>query len=324
MAMASKQQLLPFVAEPRPTVETREEKVAREKAEADLQKLMHARLVAGGVNLSMAAAVLDPDSATFRAIVTLRGRGMGSVSETTMRNSMSGADELLTLRIAELLRGKYASIITDAASMRHVKYVAVLLNSLALEAPALLSLIAIDDNGVYDASASAADIREQLTAYGVNLDTQIVGLSGDNASINGSLARELRVPHHKCLPHALALIVKAAFHGFGSAAYVAAVGPGSIVYLGGTAKRAAELAGAPYHLVPTKMTAYMNRFGSVVEVAQYLEDNFGTVSAPRDTRSHFFACVSSVTRAHSPLAGGGVARGLRAAERRRRRRHRRR
>jgi hypothetical protein len=97
---------------------------------------------------------------------------------------------------------------------------------------------------------------------------------GDNVNHNAAMSEALGLQQGKCIPHALALVVKNSYLLIDSSKTLI-VEAGSIISAGGTHKRKEEL--AKFGLDPKKMIPYTNRFTDVTNKARYRLDNFEAV-----------------------------------------------
>jgi hypothetical protein len=68
------------------------------------------------------------------------------------------------------LRGVKGSLVTDGASFKRSKGVAIMFASNGLSEPVLLKLVHPDDLGVYDHKKMALDVRAALVQFGMNID----------------------------------------------------------------------------------------------------------------------------------------------------------
>jgi len=113
-------------------------------------------------------------------------------------------------------------------------------------------------------------------AMGIDLEKQVTYIIGDNVNHNKAIANHLGLPQGKCIPHALALIVKNGYLQL-PLAKALLLDAGSIISAGGTGKRREELKSEPYKLDPNMMIVYTNRFADVTAKAQYRFANFAYV-----------------------------------------------
>lgn len=184
--------------------------------------------------------------------------------------------------MANVFQDEPVCLISDAASLKHDSAIAVMASCSKLSSPVILSLItpidksSNEDNDTYDYQLAAKDIRKVAQEFNINIDDQVTNMMGDNVAYNKCIADELGVTQGKCLPHALALVVK---HGYGKIPHSKEliIEAGAIISAGGTNKRRNELRNEPYNLNPNELIAYTNRFADVTKKAQYRLLNFTTV-----------------------------------------------
>lgn len=255
--------------------------------------LLFATLVSKGVNPNIQDEIFNPGSGStvFRVISTLRKRMNAVLTRGTNEQDSKLAYDTLKNFITSKVKDEYGSIVTDGASFRRTKVVAVMFSTQALPQPVLLRLVFpakeyADDNdecpAVYDATRAASDIADALSEYGIQ-SKNVASLVGDNVEFNDALARTLHVNRAKCLPHALNLVIK---HGVKQIPYAVDLiqRAGSIIYHGGTTKRADEL--KSLGLNPRQMQMYPNRFGSAVSCASYRFANFDQVKKWQTTSTN--------------------------------------
>ena len=93
--------------------------------------------------------------------------------------------------------------------------------------------------------------------------------------MNDKVARELKVERGKCVPHALALVVKAVALGLPLICKLT-LKTGSLIFAGGSTRRKRDLQARG--LLPRSMVGYANRFMSLVEVCVYNARNFDSIA----------------------------------------------
>jgi hypothetical protein len=189
------------------------------------------------------------------------------------------AEELVKEKIKEAVKGQIGSLVTDGATLKHDKAVAIMF--LCNSVPYMLSLVfpsSLDDEeggklAVYNFEEAAEDVRRACREYGIDEDN-CVCIMGDNVPFNDALAREMGLVRGKCLVHALALQAK---HGaqhipdFKHLVFTA----GGLINAGGGGKKREELIAAG--LQPSKMVALRTRFMSHIDAATYRAANFAEV-----------------------------------------------
>lgn len=199
-------------------------------------------------------------------------------SHTTVRRDLQLFSDELKDRIRELVKGVNGTVIIDGASCDFLggsKPTAILFESGQIEQPLMLRL-AVDsvDPELYDphedgsAQALADLVKSALDEYQISL-SQVVCLMGDNAAVNGAVARILGVPQAKCLAHSFNLMAKHAAEAIPMVSRLTKVG--SIIKAGGSKKRGRE-ARLAYQLKTEKLSVYSNRFASALGFFQYLAE----------------------------------------------------
>ena len=84
---------------------------------------------------------------------------------------------LLTDALRDVLRGIKGSLVTDGASFKRSKAVAVMFASNGLPEPVLLKLVHPDDLGVYDHKKMALDVRAALARFDINIKQVVAWVS---------------------------------------------------------------------------------------------------------------------------------------------------
>jgi len=134
---------------------------------------------------------------------------------------MEGLSSWVETRITERLHGRRIGFLFDAWSVAGYHFVAVLAVTPSLSAAAmpsarekfLLSLQPIDpkhfnaSKKLFDVDAIIELFDEALGKYGIDVG-QLCSLVGDNASVNGSVARKSKLPFIGCASHRLNLAVE--------------------------------------------------------------------------------------------------------------------
>ena len=256
--------------------ETAERREERRKAETDTRSLTHAFVIAQGANANVINKLYGAGSTVRKAVAALEAASISLGAPGTVHRDLETAFALLDEYIVARVKNTFGAIVTDGATFKHEKAVAILFESSHLPKPVLLDLIYPDADEVYDHKKAATDIRKTVVAHGLSLENNCTCVVGDNVEFNTGIARELGIARAKCLPHAASLVFK---HGM---AHLPALKPllldaGGLIFAGGTNKRAAELRSADYNLSPQKMVVYPNRFASGVSSAQYRLTNFAAV-----------------------------------------------
>lgn len=255
-----------------------EEKQAQALAENQQRALTEAYYVSVGVNPHQLATSLGAKSVGLEGLRVLLDKGVSVGVPATITADMETADKLLHAELKRVLVGKPVAIVSDGATFRKEKVTVVLIESPALDQPIVVGLYAPSEEGhvgVYNAVTCAADIRARCEEFGINFQSgQVVAFAGDNIYFNGAVAAELNVPHAKCLPHALALTIKAGTLSLPEILDLTSLA-GGLIYQGGTNKRAEEL--KTMGLEPARMTTYNNRFDGNVPNSIYRANNFTAI-----------------------------------------------
>jgi hypothetical protein len=166
------------------------------------------------------------------------------------------------------------------------------LTSLNLERPVLLVLHHPDEDGVYDHTRLADDVRAALLAFEVDLATQvgrvfslsffvrhlftrsrqIVCSMGDNVTFNAALAANLGVAQGKCIAHSLNLVVRHTCQKVPDLITLTLTAD-SILKAGGSGKCLEHWRNV-LRLNPNKAMTYANRFGGSVDNAKFRAEFF--------------------------------------------------
>jgi hypothetical protein len=159
-------------------IETAEEKTSRLLLENDTRALTHALYVAEGVTPETVSRVVPVASLARRATQLLGHAGIPvGASSTTIRRDLLTAGELMVEHLKKAFKGLKFALVTDGATFKDSgKGIAIVLSSSGLKQSVLLVLEHPDALGVYDHKKLAADVREVLLKYDVNLKTQVVFL----------------------------------------------------------------------------------------------------------------------------------------------------
>jgi hypothetical protein len=173
----------------------------------------------------------------------------------------------LRLKLKDILKGQFVSIVLDGATTKHVrrtKVHAIMVYNSRLRRAALLDIVFEEASTAVDL---AAEIRRILAEFEINIRTQVTSIVGDNASLNDKLARELRVPRFKCIPHALHLVFNAFVRRF-TLFCVVVRGVSRFITQGGGTKRARDLEALGVNVA--KLRCVETKWYSQFEVAEYL------------------------------------------------------
>jgi len=174
MREVNTRQMLEFTNKAKRSVpESPEGKAARVEAENAVRKLLHGHLVSTGVNPHLAARVFNYQSNVRVAIGKLETAGIAIGAEGTIRADLGGAAKLLTDELRIAVRGVKGSVVTDGASFKHSKAVAIMFASSALSEPVLLDLVHPNELEVYDHKKNAEDIRAALVRFDIDLHDQV-------------------------------------------------------------------------------------------------------------------------------------------------------
>ena len=252
---------------------------ALEEAAQALRVVTHSQLIARAPPAAI-AKILGPGE--MRTQLRLIGKaGLNVAGESTMREDGIKGGALMNTQLAAVVMGKFGAITADGASRKFgqaesKKPMLLMFNCTELPKPVALALLYPDKTtGAFPADVAAKAIVAALARFGIHDVTKVItAFVGDNVSFNDKLARELGVQRLKCLPHALALLIKA-FTAKLPLATVLSLKTGSVIFAGGSGKRAAELEAR--ELLPSKMRGYANRFYDVLEVCKYNLANFEAI-----------------------------------------------
>jgi len=251
------------------------------------RKFMKCFLIGRGINPNLIHNSIG-DERFARMFNTVYCHGMTNICGSgTHETDVAFGHELLWNYMKTKVVNTVGSIVTDGASFRHDKVIAIMYSSHALEKPILLNLLyptgESEEQMVYNATAAANDIRSSLQEFDIPL-TNITCLSGDNAAINGAIAKQLGIPRAKCIAHALNLVVK---HGITCIPNVKTltVTAGSLIYAGGTDTRKHSL--ELVNLRADKLQVYTNRFADIINVVNYVYENFDKVKLWYTTSTTF-------------------------------------
>lgn len=263
---------------------TAEQIQSKRHLEGEARQLVTAFALSVGLYPTDIIAAYSPDSELYKAIQILGRHGVSIGSETTVRRDLKAVEPILVDFIKDDLRGCTGSLVTDGASLRDNKAIAILFSTHqnVSKKPVLLSVIfpeKSDDAGCpafYDASKAAADIVQTCSVFEISIPDQVTCIMGDNVTFNDALASELKLPRARCLAHALNLIVKNSISSIVLTRPLIQVAS-SVIHAGGTSKRVAELRSEAFKLDPNKMMFYPNRFGSAVVAAKYRLHRFQDV-----------------------------------------------
>jgi hypothetical protein len=266
-----------------PAGPTEEDKAARSAALLQVANESQALVVASGVNPTLAFNLFGDGKLLSRSFTYTFLEGIYFPSPNTITANVAKAalsvEEVIKVKMSASL--SYCIVITDGASFRRDKAVAVLLSSGALgSAPEALDLIwpssADDAPTVYDYNRAAEDIKAVLRRFDIDM-SRVLMLMGDNVNFNNALSRALGVLRGNCYSHALSLCVKHAvphLPGFRTLVVQAS----AVIFAGGTHKRKLELEAPPYNLSANKLVYYGNRFGSSISAARYRAEHYDKVA----------------------------------------------
>jgi hypothetical protein len=154
--------------------EAPEAREARNLKERQTRALTSSLIVAEGVTPEATPRLFGPDALITRALARVKPERGGVGTANTIRRDLPVSRELITAHLKVLCKGQKFSLVTDAASFKdNGKAVAIVLTSLSLERPVLLVLHHPDEDGVYDHTRLADDVRAALLAFEVDLATQV-------------------------------------------------------------------------------------------------------------------------------------------------------
>lgn len=201
----------------------------------------------------------------------------GSVSRAMIR-----AAELLQAEIKCLLDGRSMSVIIDEANTRfdgRQRALAITVCCSAIGKPIIVKLISsIDDYMLNEipqiegqqlrpSSVAAAAIKKTLKDVGVNYETQLTCIVGDNAAFNDAVAEEVGVPRLRCIPHCLSLIYAELTKRFKLFTTVTS-GLAALIKSGGGMARSKALKAAGITI--SRCHPVATRWGQTLAMAQYL------------------------------------------------------
>lgn len=186
----------------------------------------------------------------------------------TGADDVQGQYKMLRNLAAEKMKGRFGTIVIDGASSSleggsHV--------SAVVWVPADGPPIALDfgvSKGSGDAPYYADIIREFCADAGIDILTHVVGVMGDNVTLNDNVAKLLGLPRFKCIPHACALAFKAICAKMGVSDFLGALH--TVFTAGGSQTRRIE-AGSPKFValgmdVHAIVTFYPNRWYSASDL----------------------------------------------------------
>ena len=114
---------------------TPEEKAKRRQEEDEHRSLTHAAIVACGINPHQAAVVFNRHVPIRKSLIQLESQEVNVCGKTTMRADLEAAEAIVVAELRAMLVNVKGSIITDGASFRHDKAVAIVFSSTALDCP---------------------------------------------------------------------------------------------------------------------------------------------------------------------------------------------
>lgn len=266
------------------TMLTEEEIKQKRELVKECRQLVCAFAVGTGLPPSKLPEVYGADSVLHACVLRLKQLDGDLGIHRTIRRDLEGAEELLFRFIRLDIKGLPGCLISDGASLKEDKAIAILFFSHQSMSgrPTLLCVIfpdAVTVEGaplVYNFEKAAEDIRAACERFGIDIATQVTCFMGDNVSFNDRVAAALGVPRGKCLPHGFSLVVKKGVFRFPLMKDLIQTAS-AVIFAGGTHRRAAELKSDAYNLEPSKLLFYPNRFGSAIQATQYRIANFAAV-----------------------------------------------
>lgn len=183
-----------------------------------LRTLVNSYLISLGLNPHLIGQIFADSQTLSEAMGILRRNGDSNFgTESKVNADVQSGLAIVKAYIARELRDEPLSLVSDSASLKHDSAIAVLASCSKLPSPMLLTLITPneksnnDEDDVYNYELAAVDIKKVAESYGIIIANQVTFMMGDNVAYNKCIAEELQITQGKCLPHALALIVK---HGY--------------------------------------------------------------------------------------------------------------
>jgi len=256
----------------------------------------------------------------------------------TTDRSITHGYGLLRAEIMEQLKGKVVSLHVDEANSQLAKrkkpMVLVVCSSL-LPKPVFLTLFwslaedALDDiepvaggggaggggaAALLPSDVAAALIKDELRTIGIDLESQVTCLVGDNANFVSAVAGKVDVPRGRCMPHSLVLVFSALTKRF-PLFTTATLSLSSVLRAGGGTRREAALREAG--IAPTQLRCVETRWNQLMDVALKLIDR-GPMPQPPAYQTLFervrkVMCDSDCFLPSKPKGAAGAAAAAAAA-----------
>lgn len=199
----------------------------------------------------------------------------GGSSGTTIRDDLREGALHLRRVLSKQVADKFGVLAIDGAGSRiqgGVSVSTVVFISPELPKAVLLDLSTSKRGDRSNAEYYVRKIHEAAAQYGINIGTHVVGVIGDNVTLNDKVAALLGLPRAHCIPHTIALIVHAIIEGLGLLPFLTSLH--TIFTAGGNTSRRTA-AGAPqYVALGMKVTAmtslYLNRWNTALHLVDAL------------------------------------------------------
>jgi hypothetical protein len=199
----------------------------------------------------------------------------GGSSGTTIRDDLREAAAHVRGVLKKQMADKFGVIAIDGAGSKIQGGVGV--STVVFISPELPKAVLLDLSTSKRGDRSNAEyyvrkIHDAAAQYEINIGTNVVGVIGDNVTLNDKVAALLGLPRAHCIPHTIALIVHALIEGLGLLPFLTSLH--TIFTAGGNTSRRTA-AGAPqYVALGMKVTAmtslYLNRWNTALQLVDAL------------------------------------------------------
>ena len=234
------------------------------------------KLVSVGVPLNQIRNIFSLDmlkAAEFHTRYTQFG------TAGTMSDDIQSSLQLCRERAVAEVGDKFGTIVIDGASSNHdggVSAACVVFVSAELPAPIMLD-VSVNRGGASDADYYVGIVRRFTNEVKIDISNFVVGLMGDNVTLNDTVAERLGLPRLKCIPHACALMCRAIYDELGVVPFLRSLH--TVFTAGGSNSRRVEAAtpmfaskGLDVHAI---LQFYPNRWYSADELLRALVANKG-------------------------------------------------
>lgn len=199
----------------------------------------------------------------------------GGSSGTTIRDDLREAAAHVRGVLRKQMADKFGVLAIDGAGSKiqgGVGVATVVFISPELPKAVLLDLSTSKRGDRSNAEYYVRKIHDAAAQYEINIGTNVVGVIGDNVTLNDKVAALLGLPRAHCIPHTIALIVHAIIEGLGLLPFLTSLH--TIFTAGGNTSRRTA-AGAPqYVALGMKVTAmtslYLNRWNTALHLVDAL------------------------------------------------------